>query len=148
MADLKLPTSPPEAAADQCATRTESRQASFCPRFHVAVEIIGRRWSGAILRAMLGGAVRYTDISCSVPRLSDRLLSERLKEFEAEGIVTRTVIPDTPVRVEYHLTEKGRALEKSFAELAEWAETWIELPPLEEGQDCQESFMEPGEKRD
>src|SRR6266851_3059010 len=87
---------------------------TFCPRFHIAVEIIGRRWSGVILRAMLAGATRYTDIACSVPKLSDRLLSERLKEFEAEGIVTRTVIPETPVRIEYHLTKKGQSLERSF----------------------------------
>jgi DNA-binding HxlR family transcriptional regulator len=120
---------------------------TFCPRFHTAVEIIGRRWSGAILRAMLAGATRYTDIVAAVPKLSDRLLSERLKEFEAVGIVDRVVIPDTPVRVEYHLTQKGVELEPAFRELAAWAEKWIELPPLPEGVGCQESFLEPGEGR-
>jgi DNA-binding HxlR family transcriptional regulator len=123
------------------------RLSSFCPRFHTAVEIIGRRWSGAILRAMLAGATRYTEIAGSVPKLSDRLLSERLKEFEQVGLVERVVIPDTPVRVEYHLTEQGSELEPAFQELAAWAEKWIELPPLPEGVDCQESFLEPGEGR-
>ena len=132
-----------EAAEEASTTKLDG----FCPRFHIAVEIIGRRWSGVILRAMLGGATRYTDIACAVPKLSDRLLSERLKEFEAEGLVVRTVIPETPVRVEYHLTDKGRALEKSFATLAAWAEEWVELPPLPEGQDCQESLLRPGEGR-
>jgi DNA-binding HxlR family transcriptional regulator len=126
----------------------ETHLSTFCPRFHIAVEIIGRRWSGVILRAMLAGATRYTDIACAVPKLSDRLLSERLKEFEAEGIVVRSVIPETPVRIEYHLTDKGRSLEKAFSELADWAEEWIELPPLPEGEDCQESLMKPGEGRD
>ncbi|MFL6111463.1 MAG: winged helix-turn-helix transcriptional regulator [Catenulispora sp.] len=120
---------------------------SFCPRFHTAVEIIGRRWSGAILRAMLSGATRYTDIVDAVPKLSDRLLSERLKEFEAVGMVNRVVIPDTPVRIEYHLTQKGVELEPAFRELAEWAEKWIELPPLPAGADCQESLLQPGEGR-
>jgi len=136
------------APAPPAAEDAESHLSSFCPRFHVGVEIIGRRWSGAILRAMLAGATRYTDICCAVPKLSDRLLSERLKEFETEGLVCRTVIPETPVRVEYHLTEKGRALEKAFEELAAWAEDWVELPPLAEGEDCQESLLRPGEGRD
>src|SRR5260221_969076 len=126
---------------------TSEHLSPFCPRFHIAVEIIGRRWSGVILRAMLSGSTRYTDIAASVPKLSDRLLSERLKEFEAEGIVTRTVIPETPVRIEYHLTQKGGSLEKAFAELAVWAEEWIELPPLPEGE-CEASLLNPGESRD
>lgn len=125
----------------------EEHLSSFCPRFHIAVEIIGRRWSGAILRAMLAGSTRYTDIACSVPKLSDRLLSERLREFEQVGIVERVVIPETPVRVEYHLTQKGAELEPAFAQLAQWAEKWIELPPLAEGVECQESFLQPGEGR-
>ncbi|WP_194892267.1 winged helix-turn-helix transcriptional regulator [Catenulispora pinisilvae] len=134
--------------AENIATQQEEQHlSSFCPRFHTAVEIIGRRWSGVILRAMLAGSTRYTDIACSVPKLSDRLLSERLKEFEQAGIVERIVIPDTPVRVEYHLTQKGAELEPAFQQLADWAEKWIELPPLPEGVGCQESFLEPGEGR-
>lgn len=126
----------------------EGQLTPFCARFHIAVEIIGRRWSGVILRAMLAGASRYTDIAASIPKLSDRLLSERLREFEAAGIVRRTVIPETPVRVEYHLTEMGRSLEKPFEELAHWAETWIELEPLPEGTDCETHLMLPGEARE
>lgn len=133
--------------AENIATQQEEHLSSFCPRFHTAVEIIGRRWSGAILRAMLAGSTRYTDIAGSVPKLSDRLLSERLKEFEQHGIVERVVVPETPVRVEYHLTQKGAELEPAFQQLAEWAEKWIELPPLPEGVGCQESFLEPGEGR-
>ncbi len=101
----------------------------FCPRYHHAVELIGRRWTGAIIRAMLGGVCRFSDVTAMVPGLSDRMLSERLKELEAEGIVERTVYPDTPVRIEYRVTEKGRALASVVDSIAAWAETWL---PLEE----------------
>ncbi|RIK40146.1 MAG: MarR family transcriptional regulator [Chloroflexi bacterium] len=102
---------------------------AFCPRYHHAVELIGRRWTGAIVRVLLSGALRFSDIAEAVPGLSDRLLSERLKELEAEEIVIRTVIPATPVRVEYRLTEKGRALAPVVEAVSVWAETWgRELP--------------------
>jgi DNA-binding HxlR family transcriptional regulator len=100
----------------------------FCPNYHRAVELIGKRWTGVILRAMLGGATRFSDITARVDGLSDRLLSERLKELEGEGIVTRTVIPETPVRIEYRLTDKGMALEKVARAVAEWAEDWLREP--------------------
>ena len=107
------------------ATKPQLHLTAFCPRFHHAVELIGRRWTGAILRALMSGATRFSDIANAVPGLSDRLLSERLKELEAAGIVVRTVIPSTPVRVEYRLTEKGRALEAVLASITAWAETWV-----------------------
>lgn len=101
---------------------------AFCPRFHHAVELIGRRWSGAILRAMLAGNVRFSDIAAAVPGLSDRLLSERLKEFEGEGLLTRAVYAETPVRIEYCLTEKGRDLGPAVEAISEWAERWLPEP--------------------
>ena len=110
------------------AAPTDLHLSAFCPRFHHAVELIGRRWTGAILRALLSGATRFSDLVNAVPGLSDRLLAERLRELEAEGIVTRTVIPAMPVRVEYHLTEKGRALESVMVAVAAWAEDWIDGP--------------------
>jgi DNA-binding HxlR family transcriptional regulator len=98
---------------------------TFCPYYHRAVELIGRRWSGVILRALLAGVTRFSDLTDAIPGLSDRLLSERLKEFEAEGIVERRVIPETPVRISYHLTEKGRALGTVVDALSDWAEEWV-----------------------
>ncbi len=98
---------------------------SFCPVYHQAVELIGRRWTGAILRSMLAGSTRFSDITASIPSLSDRLLSERLKELEQHGIVTRTVIPQTPVRIEYRLTEKGEALSGVVEAISEWGERWL-----------------------
>ena len=100
----------------------------FCPRYHDAVELIGRRWTGAILRAMLAGRSRYAEIRNAVPALSDTLLSQRLDELEREGLVVRTVVASSPVRVEYHLTPKGQALEQAVAAIAAWAEEWLPLP--------------------
>jgi DNA-binding HxlR family transcriptional regulator len=104
---------------------TEHGQSAFCPIFHRAVELIGRRWTGAIIRAMQSGCTRFSDIAHAIPGLSDRLLSERLKELEGEGIVERTVIPETPVRIEYHLTDKGRDLNEVMSAISEWSARWI-----------------------
>ena len=98
---------------------------AFCPIYHRAIELIGRRWTGAILRALLAGRTRFSDIAGVVPGLSDRLLSERLKELEAEGIVLRTVFPETPVRIEYRLTAKGEALSDVIDAVGRWAADWI-----------------------
>ncbi len=97
---------------------------SFCPAYTHAIEIIGRRWTGAIVRCLLAGATRFSEILASVPGLSDRLLSERLKELENEGIVERRVTPSTPVRIEYSLTPKGQDLAAVVRSVATWAETW------------------------
>ena len=99
----------------------------FCPRFHHAVELIGRRWSGAIIRAMMPGAQCFNEILATVPGLSDRLLTERLRELESEGVVRRTVIAGPPVRVSYQLTESGRALEPVIEALSHWAERWVTI---------------------
>lgn len=104
---------------------TSQHLAPFCPHYHEAVELIGRRWSGAILRSMLSGAQRFSEIGEPIPGLSDRLLSERLKEFESAGLAKRTVIPDTPVRVKYRLTDKGRSLRPVVEALTAWAEQWL-----------------------
>jgi DNA-binding HxlR family transcriptional regulator len=101
---------------------------AYCPYYTRAIEIIGRRWTGAIVRSLLAGSTRFSDILGTVPELSDRLLSERLKELEAEGIVRRTVLPSTPVRIEYRLTDKGKALGSVVSVVGEWAERWIALP--------------------
>jgi DNA-binding HxlR family transcriptional regulator len=97
----------------------------FCPLYHRAIEIIGRRWTGAIVRALLAGDTRFSQIRSTVPGLSDRLLSERLKELEAEGIVVRQVHSDPAVRIEYHLTEKGKALGAVVQSASAWAEEWL-----------------------
>lgn len=111
---------------------SEESSERFCPRYQRAVEIVGRRWSGAILRAMLGGASRFGEIQEAIPDLSNRMLSERLREFEAEGIVERVVVPERPVRVEYRLTEKGRSLNEVVEALSRWSRDWVHLDPSED----------------
>jgi DNA-binding HxlR family transcriptional regulator len=109
---------------------TPSENSPLCNAYHHAVELIGRRWTGLILQVLLGGARRFSDISAAIPGLTDRMLSERLKELEAERIVTRTVIPETPVRVEYQLTERGHALGPVLEAIGTWAQCWL-ADPLE-----------------
>jgi DNA-binding HxlR family transcriptional regulator len=101
-----------------------SHSSCFCPDFHKAVELIGRRWSGAIVRQMLAGTSRFTDLRDAIPDISDRMLCARLRELEAERVVAREVSGETPVRVEYHLTEKGLALRSVVAALDDWADRW------------------------
>lgn len=108
--------------------KEQSGQTAVCPLYHRAIELIGRRWTGAILSAMLAGEVRFSGLTEAVPGLSDRLLSERLKELESEGIVIRTVFPEIPVRIEYTLTEKGRALGEVMDSIGAWAHRWLQLP--------------------
>src|SRR2546426_9690191 len=105
-----------------------NEMSSFCPYYHRAVELIGRRWTGAILRALLVGVSRFGDLADAIPGLSDRMLSERLKVLEAEGIVVRSVIPETPVRIEYRLTDKGRALGSVIEAVSGWADEWVARP--------------------
>ena len=83
---------------------------SLCSQFHRASELIGRRWSGAIIFVLLKARCRFATLREAIPDITDAMLSDRLRELEKEGIVERTVIPETPVRVEYGLTRKGRAL--------------------------------------
>ena len=103
----------------------EPLRESVCTLFHEAIELIGARWTGAIVRVLLGGTTRYADIRAAVPDISDRMLSERLRELEEAALIRRHVSADSPVRVEYSLTEKGRALEPALDEIQTWAERWI-----------------------
>ncbi len=115
-------------APEQIATkvgRRESRPAGCCPLYHEAVELVGRRWTGAILRVLMDGALRFSEIAQAVPELSDRLLSERMKELERRGIVERRVISGPPLRVEYELSQMGHELEPALAELQRWANRWL-----------------------
>ena len=97
-----------------------------CPRLHETVELVGKRWSGAIIYVLLqGGRMRFSEIGHAVPELSDRLLSERLKELEARGIVERRVQEGSPVRVEYELTERGRDLQDALLRLKAWGDRWL-----------------------
>ena len=99
----------------------------LCSKFHRASELIGRRWTGAIIFVLMESPrCRFATLRKEIHDITDRMLSERLHELEQEGIVERTVVPETPVRVEYSLTKKGRALATAMDAIAEWAEKWID----------------------
>jgi DNA-binding HxlR family transcriptional regulator len=102
------------------------QSSTLCPRFEKAMKMISQRWTGLVIYQLLAGPQRFCSIESSLP-ISGRLLSERLKELEQEGIVKREVFPETPVRIEYSLTQKGKALEPLLRELEKWAQEWIEV---------------------
>jgi DNA-binding HxlR family transcriptional regulator len=100
------------------------RPEPVCPDFHAAIELIGRRWAGAILWALDDEPLYFADLVSAVSGISDRLLSTRLRELEAEGIVERSVHPGAPPRVSYALTAKGQALTPALHALRDWARAW------------------------
>ena len=107
------------------AVRVVAERRTCCVYYHRAVELIGKRWSGAILAVLMDGPLHFSEIRRAVPEISDRLLSERLKELEAEGLVERRVIDGSPVRTEYSLTDKGQALKPALRTLQSWARTHL-----------------------
>ena len=106
---------------------SSSHPPELCSRFHRASELIGRRWTGAIIFVLLRSSCRFATLREAIPDITDRMLSDRLQELETEGIVVRTVVPDTPVRVEYSLTKKGRGLAAAIDAIADWAHKWVEV---------------------
>ena len=96
-----------------------------CTLYHQAVELVGKRWTGAILIVLLDGPLRFSEVKHLIPDLSDRLLSERLKELEAEGIVQRRCENGGAAKVEYALTPKGEALEPAVRALKSWAHSYL-----------------------
>jgi len=98
----------------------------LCGRFHRASELIGRRWTGAVIFVLLKSRCRFATLRAAIPDITDRMLSERLQELEREGIVERDVVPDIPVRVEYALTKKGRALAATVRAISDWAHKWLD----------------------
>lgn len=106
------------------AASATGRHQGVCPHFHAAIELIGKRWTGAIVSALTERPLRFGELAKAVPGLSDRLLSQRLRELEDAGVVERDVEPGTPVRVIYSLTEKGADLGPTMSELHAWARRW------------------------
>jgi DNA-binding HxlR family transcriptional regulator len=98
-----------------------------CVRFHTAIELLGARWTGAVLRALFTGSHRFADIKAAVPNLSDTMLSQRLRELEAAGILERQVMATSPVRVEYELTQMGKEVEPVLDAVIAWSHHWIPL---------------------
>ncbi|HEU5382362.1 MAG TPA: helix-turn-helix domain-containing protein [Ktedonobacteraceae bacterium] len=108
-------------------TETTATNYYMCPRYEHAIQLLGKRWTGLILDALLKGPQRFCEMTAAVEGLSDRVLSDRLRELEMEGIIERIVYPQIPVRVEYRLTDKGYSLQPVIEAIHHWAETWITL---------------------
>ncbi|WP_017729358.1 winged helix-turn-helix transcriptional regulator [Halalkalibacterium ligniniphilum] len=98
---------------------------TMCPKYEAAAELLGKKWTGLIIRVLLAGPKRFKDIKAQIPEMSDRILTERMRELEQLDIVSRTVYPEKPVRIEYTLTEKGKALEPVIESIQTWGETWM-----------------------
>jgi DNA-binding HxlR family transcriptional regulator len=101
---------------------------SICPRYEHGIQLLGKRWTGLLLYTLMEGPRRFCELTATVEGLSDRVLSDRLRELEVEGVVERMVYPQIPVRVEYKLTEKGLALKPVVEAIHNWAEKWVTLP--------------------
>lgn len=99
--------------------------------FQKAIELIGKRWSGAVIRALMPRSVRFNQLLMGIPGISDRVLTERLRELEAEGIVERLVDPGPPVRVSYRLTGRGKALTPVIEAVDAWASHWLDEDALQ-----------------
>ncbi|WP_099221442.1 winged helix-turn-helix transcriptional regulator [Listeria costaricensis] len=98
-----------------------------CPKFESAFQLLGKRWTGLIINVLLTGPKRFKQVASEIPQMSDRVLAERLKELEELDIVIRQVYPETPVRIEYELTEKGKDLQEVMIQVQCWADKWIKL---------------------
>ena len=117
-------------APSQLETRADgAADKGVCPYYHQAIELVGKRWTGAILEALMCEPRRFSEIAQAIPQISDRLLSMRLRELEQVGIIERQVMPGMPVRVQYALTPKGRGLEPAIAALRTWAREWLDVTP-------------------
>jgi DNA-binding HxlR family transcriptional regulator len=97
----------------------------ICAKFQSAIDLLGKRWTPLIVQLLLKGPHRYSELYEELEVVTEGMLSQRLKELERAGLVERRVIGEQPVRVEYHLTAKGRGLSRVISGLERWADEWI-----------------------
>ncbi|KHD84908.1 winged helix-turn-helix transcriptional regulator [Heyndrickxia ginsengihumi] len=100
---------------------------SLCPRFEKAFQLLGKRWIGVIIRVLSEGPMRFNEMLEHIPHISQKVLSERLKELEEQDIIVREVYPESPIRIEYRLSEKGQAITPVLDEVQKWADKWVTL---------------------
>jgi DNA-binding HxlR family transcriptional regulator len=103
----------------------------YCPFYAVASDILSRRWAAPILRVLVTGPARFGEISSAIPGMTDRLLSQRLKDLEAAGLIERALGEGRPARIQYQLTEKGVELGAVLLELNRWALKWVRPEEVE-----------------
>ncbi|ASS66642.1 MULTISPECIES: helix-turn-helix domain-containing protein [Paenibacillus] len=98
---------------------------TMCPKYEAAIELLGKKWTGLIIRVLLGGPKRFKEIKEQIPEMSDKMLTDRMKELEQAQIVNRKVYPEMPVRIEYELTDKGHHLQPVIESIQDWGEHWM-----------------------
>jgi DNA-binding HxlR family transcriptional regulator len=98
---------------------------TICPRFEKAISLLSQRWTALVIYQLLTGAQRFSGIQSAIG-ISGKVLSERLKDLEQQEVVKREVIPETPVIIEYSLTEKGQSLEPILREIETWSQYWVQ----------------------
>lgn len=98
---------------------------TMCPKYESAIELLGKKWTGLIIRVLLGGPKRFKELKEQIPEMSDKMLTDRMKELESLGILKRTVYPEMPVRIEYELTDRGADLEQVILSIQDWGERWM-----------------------
>ncbi|WP_335872405.1 winged helix-turn-helix transcriptional regulator [Bacillus sp. 2205SS5-2] len=96
-----------------------------CPKYEEAFTLLGKRWNGLLIRVLFSGPFRFKDINDKIPLISEKVLSDRLKELEEKKIINRTVTLEVPIKIQYELTEKGESLRPVLDEVQKWADDWI-----------------------
>lgn len=99
--------------------------AMICPKFEKAIAILSQKWTTLIIYQLLLGTQRFSEIQSAIG-ISGKVLSDRLKELEYQEIVKREVIPETPVVIEYSLTEKGKSMEPIIKDIEKWSQIWMD----------------------
>lgn len=105
---------------------TASKEFTLCPKFEKSFAILGKKWNGLIIDVLLEqGPLRFGELAQTIPSVSDRVLVERLKELEKEGLVERSALAEEPTRFSYQLTCKGADLQLAMSEIKHWGEKWV-----------------------
>ena len=98
-----------------------------CRAFQTAIEVLARPWTAVILNALQGGPLRFSEFAERAPGLGDKVLSARLKDLEARGVLVRHVDPGPPVRVSYELTSQGRAFNEVALSIQRWGQELVSV---------------------
>lgn len=99
-------------------------QPTICPKFEKAITILSQRWTALVIYQLLHGKQRFNEIQSAIG-ISGKVLSDRLKDLEQQGLVKREVIPNTPVIIEYSLTEKGYSMKEILQTIEDWSQSWV-----------------------
>lgn len=98
---------------------------NLCPKIEASLVLLSKKWVGLIIFSLINSPMKFSDMEHFIPGISSRLLNERLKYLEKEGLINRRIFDENPIRIQYELTRKGIDLQHTFIKIGEWAEKWI-----------------------